>query len=88
MELTKEYVEKNLIKLETALGSVEVVEGTEHKVLEMAKRYAADARHYMEQGKLVTAIGAVEYAHGLLDGAVGCGALKVVKEENRELFVF
>ena len=52
----------------------------------MALSYRDDAKHFAENGELVTALAAVEYSHGLLDGAVGSGAMKVL--ENEELFVF
>lgn len=83
-------VEKILKKLETALMSVEPAGGSEKgaEVMDMAARYVSDAKHYIERGDLRTAFGAVEYAHGLLDGAVGSGTLKVTKPENSDLFVF
>jgi hypothetical protein len=38
--------------------------------LEMAASYYSDARHFRENGDLVTAFAAVNYAHGWID----CGA--------------
>lgn len=84
--LTKSYVEKNLKKTETALESVELIDEKGRKVLEMAQRYAKDSRFYLEKKELVSALGCLEYAHGLLDALVGAGFVKVLR--NEELFVF
>ncbi len=81
-------VEKILKKLELAIMSVKVVKPEGSKVLDMAVRYVSDAKHFIAQGDLRTAFGAVEYAHGLIDGAVGSGSLKNIKPENKDLFVF
>ena len=81
-------VEKIMKKTEEAIVSVEVVTPEGEKVLDMAERYVADAKHYIEQGDLRTAFGSVEYAHGLLDGGVGSGSLKNTKPANSHLFVF
>ena len=81
-------VEKIMKKTEEALVSVAVIKPEGEKVLDMAERYVADAKHYIEQGDLRTAFGSVEYAHGLLDGGVGSGSLKNTKPANAHLFVF
>ena len=86
MELNKEYIENILSKTETALNSIEVLKPAGEKIKDMASRYISDSKHFLEQNELVTALGAVEYAHGLIDGGVGAGVLKVT--ENQELFVF
>lgn len=85
MKLTKEYVQGLLDKTENALSSLEVTEAGK-PVYEMAQRYLADAKHFFKQGDFEMAMAAEEYAHGLLDGGVGSGVLKVLK--NEELFVF
>lgn len=88
-KLTKAYVEKNLKKTETALESVELIDKKDEKsrkVFEMAQRYAKDSRFYLEKGELVSALGCLEYAHGLLDAIVGARFARVLK--NPELFVF
>ncbi|TMI15137.1 DUF357 domain-containing protein [Candidatus Bathyarchaeota archaeon] len=36
-------------------------------VLELAKRYAQDAKHYVGERKSVTALACIAYAEGLLD---------------------
>ncbi|HIJ99549.1 TPA: DUF357 domain-containing protein [archaeon] len=85
MELTPKYVQGLIEKTSKALESLEVLEGGK-AVYDMALSYRDDAKHFAEKGELVTALAAVEYSHGLLDGAVGSGAMKVL--ENEELFVF
>jgi hypothetical protein len=81
-------VEKLLKKTEEALLSIDSVNEYGEKVLDMAERYVADAKHYIEKGDLRTAFGSVEYAHGLLDGGVGSGSLKNTNPNKAELFVF
>lgn len=85
MEITKEYIEKNLKKTQLAVSSVEVLEGGE-KLFDMIERYVSDAAYFLEQGKLESSLGAVEYAHGLLDAGVYMKLFKILK--NEELFVF
>jgi len=85
-QVEKSYVEGLIQKLEDALASVEVKTQKSKQVLAMAERYLADSKYYLEKDDNIVALGAVEYGHGLLDGAVGCGGLKVLK--NEELFVF
>lgn len=72
-------------KTQTALSSVEVLESGQG-IFDMASRYISDAEHSLGKEDLVTAFAQIEYAHGLLDGGVGAGVLKVL--ENSELFVF
>ena len=80
-------IEKYLSITEKALQSIEIV--PEHKqkadeVLDMAQRYYSDAKHYKEKGDFVTAVAAVNYAHGWLDCGARLGILKVQK--NFHLF--
>jgi hypothetical protein len=86
MEVKGEYVKKLLEKTELAAESVKPMNENGENVLAMARRYASDARHFFESGELVNSFAAIEYAHGLLDGGVGSGALEVL--ENEDLFVF
>ena len=37
------------------------------RVVDYAKRYVADSRHFLETGKPTTALASVAYAEGLLD---------------------
>ena len=86
MEIKPDYIEDLLKKTETALASIEVLKPEGEKIKDMASRYISDSRHFLEQGELVSSLGAVEYAHGLLDAGIGAGVLKV--SGNSDLFVF
>ena len=44
-------------------------------MLGMCDDYVADARHFMETGDLVSAFGAINYAHAWLDAAVRIGLM-------------
>jgi hypothetical protein len=44
-------------------------------LLRMCDDYASDAQHFMDQGDLVRAYGAINYAHAWLDAAVRLGLL-------------
>jgi hypothetical protein len=44
-------------------------------MLGMCDDYVADARHFMESGDLVSAFGAINYAHAWLDAAVRIGLM-------------
>ncbi|MFO7872365.1 MAG: DUF357 domain-containing protein [Candidatus Undinarchaeales archaeon] len=85
MEVTKKYIQKNLEKTKKAVNSVKVSSKGE-KLFDMVERYVSDAEFFMENGKLNEALGAVEYAHGLLDAGVYMGLFEVL--ENADLFVF
>lgn len=45
--------------------------------LDMAQRYYADAKHFAEQGDIVTAFAALNYAHGWLDAGARMGIFDV-----------
>ena len=85
MELTPKYVQGLIEKTSKALESLEVLDNGK-EVYDKAITYRDDEKHVDERGELVTALVAVEYSHGLVDGAIGSGAMKVL--ENEELFVF
>lgn len=59
--------------------------------LDMAQRYYADAEHFQENGDIVTAFAALNYAHGWLDAGARMGifdvggdsALFTVDSDNR-----
>ena len=44
-------------------------------MLKMCDDYAADARHFANEGDLVSAFGAINYAHAWLDAAVKIGLM-------------
>ena len=37
------------------------------RVVDLAKRYASDAKYFLEKGDEFTAWGCINYAHGLID---------------------
>ena len=45
------------------------------QMLMMCDDYAADARHFASEGDLVSAFGAINYAHAWLDAAVRIGLM-------------
>ncbi|MEK6936654.1 MAG: DUF357 domain-containing protein [Nanoarchaeota archaeon] len=47
------------------------------KILDMVKRYIGDAHHFREKGDIVTAMSALNYAHGLLDAGALLGIFDV-----------
>jgi len=44
-------------------------------MMRMCDDYQADARHFLEQGDLVRAFGAINYAHAWIDAAVRIGLM-------------
>jgi len=44
-------------------------------MMRMCDDYQADAKHFLEQGDLVRAFGAINYAHAWLDAAVRIGLM-------------
>lgn len=83
-QITKQKIEKYLQITEKALESVKVSSKEGEMVLDMAKRYFEDAKHYYEKGDVVTAFAAVNYAHGWLDAGARLKVIDVKK--NKELF--
>ncbi len=53
-------------------------------VYDMAERYFRDANYFKSKGMLVTAFGAINYAHGWLDSGSKLGLFKV---KDTRLFV-
>lgn len=53
-------------------------------VFDMAKRYFADAKHFQENGAIVNAFAALNYAHGWLDAGARIGLFDV--DHDSELF--
>ncbi|MAG91998.1 hypothetical protein CMO83_04955 [Candidatus Woesearchaeota archaeon] len=63
-----------------AIEKVKIVE--EHRkqaedLLDLAKRYFSDAKHFESKGDLVNAYGAVVYAHAFLDAGARLGFFDV-----------
>jgi hypothetical protein len=79
--VTKEKVEKYLnltaearIKA-TSITTNSVDEKKLQSMLRMCDDYQNDARHFMENGDLVRAFGAINYAHAWIDAAVRIGLM-------------
>ena len=81
-EVTVDLVEKYLSLTKQAKEKVTPLhkEGTPEAVrladmMRMCDDYTSDTEHFMEQGDLVRAFGAINYAHAWLDAAVRIGLL-------------
>ena len=73
----KEKIRKYKKITEQALEIVSIKKGLSEKekrgareVIEMAKNYFSDAKHFEEQGGLVLALAAFSYSHAWLDAGV------------------
>ena len=79
--VTIELVEKYLALTEEARSKATPIANGESdeerlsSMLRMCDDYASDARHFMEEGDLVRAFGAINYSHAWLDAAVRIGLL-------------
>jgi hypothetical protein len=51
-----------------------------HEILDMARRYYADAEHFAAKGDRVLAFAALNYAHGWLDAGARLGILDVGRD--------
>lgn len=81
-----------LIMANDALNEIEFVPASGSKLYEvaddyegLAESYFKDAKYYIKRGDLVTAFGALNYAHGFLDAGVRLGVFRI---ENDEIFAF
>ncbi len=79
--VTKEKVEKYLaLTAEARAKATPIAETDEDSVrlasmMRMCDDYQADAKHFLEQGDLVRAFGAINYAHAWIDAAVRIGLM-------------
>ena len=79
--VTIELVEKYLALTEEARSKATPIENGDSEeerlvsMLRMCDDYASDARHFMQEGDLVRAFGAINYSHAWLDAAVRIGLL-------------
>jgi hypothetical protein len=89
--VTKERLERYFDVTGRALKKVKIA--SEKKIewkkaaadfLDMAQRYFDDAKHFREQGQIVTAFAALNYAHGWLDAGARLGLFDVGRDS--ELF--
>ena len=82
VEVTSELMERYLNLTQTArnkatsLHSDDSEEGKRLSIMmQMADSYASDAQWFVEQGDLVRAFGAINYAHAWIDCAVKIGLM-------------
>jgi len=79
--VTKEKVEKYLALTAEARAKATPMARTEEdsarltSMMRMCDDYQADAQHFLEQGDLVRAFGAINYAHAWIDAAVRIGLM-------------
>ena len=79
--VTKEKVEKYLkLTAEAREKATPIAESEEDvaridSMMRMCDDYQADAKHFLEQGDLVRAFGAINYAHAWIDAAVRIGLM-------------
>ena len=77
--VTREKVEKYLfLTSEARIKATPITKNDEDKrrlesMLGMCDDYQSDARHFMDNGDLVRAFGAINYAHAWIDAAVRIG---------------
>lgn len=77
LEITKKALEK----LKIAAPDKSFGKRLADDFLEMATSYYNDAKHFRENGDLVTAFAAVNYAHGWLDCGARIGLFDVGKDD-------
>ncbi len=79
--VTQEKVEKYLnLTAEARIKATPITTNSEDErklqsMLRMCDDYQNDARHFMENGDLVRAFGAINYAHAWIDAAVRIGLM-------------
>ena len=79
--VTKEKVEKYLaLTTEARAKATPIAESEEdvarlHSMMRMCDDDQADAKHFLDQGDLVRAFGAINYAHAWIDAAVRIGLM-------------
>ncbi len=69
----RERILSDCRQFDQAVKEVKAQNALEEKILDLAKRYNRDALFFCEKQDYITAFGAANYAHGLLD------ALRVLK---------
>ena len=82
VEVTLELVEKYLALTAAARGKATPIHSSDSKegqhlstMMEMADSYTSDSKWFAEQGDLVRAFGAINYAHAWIDAGVKIGLL-------------
>lgn len=88
--VTRERLEKYLSVTREALQearkspeNVDISDSSRAHFIDTVERYIQDAEHFAQQGDIVTAFAALNYAHGWLDAGAKLGLFDV---DNEELF--
>ncbi|MFA5382334.1 MAG: DUF357 domain-containing protein [Candidatus Micrarchaeia archaeon] len=77
MKDIKERIEIDLRKFEDSIKEVDSKAKERYKhIIDLAERYYSDTKYFIEKDDLITAFGAIVYAHGLID------ALKKLDEQD------
>ncbi len=65
-----ERIKKDIALFEESMVELDSVslDDNEEEVIDLAKRYYADTKYYLEKADFFTAFGCINYAHGLIDG--------------------
>lgn len=79
--LTREDVLKWLVKLEPLADMAEPADPKAEELLENAKAYVKDARHWLEQDNLVLAFECMVHSWAILETARELGAISVPEQE-------
>jgi len=79
--VTKEDVLRWLVKLEPLAEMAEPADGKAAGLLENARAYVKDARHWLEQGNTVLAFECMVHSWAILETARELGAVTVPAQE-------
>ncbi len=64
----KERIEIDLRKFEGSIKEIDSETKEKYKhIIDLAERYYSDTKYFIEKDDLITAFGAIVYAHGLID---------------------
>jgi len=76
MDELREKLERYIANARPAFAGIEAISDGGVKVKDTAECYFSDALHFMEEGELVNAFAALEYAEGWLDSGIVLGVVK------------
>ena len=74
--ITPEHLAKYFAITEKSLESAQLLSEAGEDAFALAKQYVSDARHFEQQGDVVRAFGALNYAHGILDCLAALGLIE------------
>ncbi len=80
MEDLKAAAEKELERIGPAVESAELVSEKGKKILQLAKAYLSDGKHFFEKGSYLDSFEAAVIAWAYVDAGLNLGVLKVGKE--------